>query len=55
MPVFTALMTAEFGVENPFNIPVQNGRDCEGGDVRILPDWVVESLERDLQFRRIVQ
>jgi hypothetical protein len=55
MPVFTALMTATFGADNPFNLPVRNDQECEGDNVRVLPDWVVESLERDSQFRRIVR
>lgn len=55
MPVFTALMSAAFGAENPFNLSVRLGRVDEGENVRVLPDWVVESLERDMQFQKIVQ
>jgi len=55
MPVFTTLMTSAFGAEDPFATLVQNDENAGDENVRVLPDWVAEALENDLQFRRIVQ
>jgi hypothetical protein len=54
MPVFTALMSSAFGPQDPFNALVRNDRTEDDKNVRVLPVWVAETLERDLQFRQIV-
>lgn len=55
MPGFTALMSREFGPEDPFNALVQNDRITEEGDVRVLPLWVADRLEADLHSRQIAR
>jgi hypothetical protein len=55
MPAFTALMSSAFGQQDPFSALVRNDKAEGDEDVRVLPVWVAESLEHDLQFRKITR
>jgi hypothetical protein len=50
--MFATLMTSAFGAEDPFGELVRLDRIGEEENVRVLPNWIVGALERDLQLNR---